>query len=50
MVARLVELAFGTLTVLATYFLSRRNLGAGAALFAAADTLYVYDLEALGKL
>jgi 4-amino-4-deoxy-L-arabinose transferase-like glycosyltransferase len=46
MVARLVGLAFGTLTVLATYFLSRRHLGAGAALFAAALAAFLPDVLA----
>jgi hypothetical protein len=46
MVARLVGLAFGTLTVLATYFLSRRHLGAGAALFAAALVAFLPDVLA----
>ncbi|HEX7557586.1 MAG TPA: hypothetical protein VF386_00235, partial [Usitatibacter sp.] len=44
MVARLVGLAFGTLTVLATYFLSRSHLGAGAALFAAALVAFLPDV------
>ncbi|MGZ5049221.1 MAG: ArnT family glycosyltransferase, partial [Usitatibacter sp.] len=44
--ARMVTLAMGTLTVVATYFLSRRHLTAGAALFAAALVAFLPDVLA----
>jgi Dolichyl-phosphate-mannose-protein mannosyltransferase len=43
---RLVGLAFGVLTVLATFFLSRRHLGEGPALFAAALVSFLPDMLA----
>lgn len=46
MSARLVGLAFGLLTVLATFFLGRRALGAGAGLFAAALVAFLPDVLA----
>lgn len=46
MAARLVGLAFGTLTVLATYLLGKRHLGSGAALFAAALVAFLPDVLA----
>jgi len=46
LVARLVGLAFGTLTVLGTYLLSRRHLSAWAALFAAALVAFLPDVLA----
>jgi hypothetical protein len=46
LVTRLVGLAFGTLTVLATFLLGRRHLGAGPALFAAALVAFLPDMLA----
>lgn len=46
MATRLVALAFGTLTVLATFFLARRHLGAAGALFAAALLAFLPDVLA----
>jgi hypothetical protein len=46
MSARLVGLAFGVLTVLGVFFLSRRHLGDGWALFAAALTAFMPDMLA----
>jgi Dolichyl-phosphate-mannose-protein mannosyltransferase len=46
MSARLVGLAFGTLTVIATFFLGKRHLGARAALFAAALVAFLPDVLA----
>src|SRR5258708_6146298 len=46
MATRLVGLAFGTLTVLATFFFARRHMGAGAALFAAALVAFLPDMLA----
>ena len=43
---RLVGLVFGALTVLATFFLARRHLGEGAALFAAALVAFLPDMLA----
>ena len=44
MATRVVGLAFGTLTVWATYFLGKRHLGAVAALFAAALVAFLPDM------
>ena len=44
--ARLVGLAFGTLTVLATFLLARRHMAPGAALFAAALVAFTPDMLA----
>ncbi|MEO5693957.1 MAG: glycosyltransferase family 39 protein [Usitatibacter sp.] len=46
MSTRLVALIFGTLTVLGTYWLTRRSLGAGTALLAAALLAFLPDLLA----
>lgn len=46
MVARLVGLAFGIAMVLGVFFFSRRHLGEGGALFAAALTAFVPDVLA----
>jgi hypothetical protein len=46
LVTRLVGLAFGTLTVLGVFFLGRRHLGAGPALFAAALVAFLPDMLA----
>jgi hypothetical protein len=44
LMTRLVGLLFGTLTVLATFFLGRRHLGPGPALFAAALVAFLPDM------
>jgi hypothetical protein len=46
MSTRLVALAFGTLTVLATFLLARRHAAAGVALFAAALVAFLPDVLA----
>ena len=46
LVTRLVRLAFGTLTVIAAFFLGKPHLGAGAALFAAALVAFLPDMLA----
>jgi Dolichyl-phosphate-mannose-protein mannosyltransferase len=46
LVTRLVGLAFGTFTVTSAFFLGKRHLGAGAALFAAALVAFLPDMLA----
>jgi 4-amino-4-deoxy-L-arabinose transferase-like glycosyltransferase len=46
LLTRLVGLAFGTLTVIGAFFLGKRHLGAGAALFAAALVAFLPDMLA----
>jgi Dolichyl-phosphate-mannose-protein mannosyltransferase len=46
MLARLVALVFGALTVTATFFGAQRHMGAGAALFAAALVAFLPDMLA----